>query len=31
MAVVYGGLLAFGTRLIESRRETLLAALAKDE
>ena len=31
MAVVYGGLLAFGAHLFESRRETLLAALSRDE
>ena len=31
MAVAYGGLLAFGAHLFESRRETLLAALGKDE
>jgi hypothetical protein len=31
MAVVYGGLLAFGAHLFESRREMLLAALSRDE
>ena len=31
MAVAYGGLLGFGAQLIESRREQLLAALAKED
>ena len=31
MAVVYGGLLSFGAHMLEARRETLLAALARDE
>ncbi len=31
MALAYGGLLAFAVHLLDSRREPLLAALARDE
>jgi hypothetical protein len=31
MAIAYGGLLAFGVHLLESRRESLVAALSRDE
>jgi hypothetical protein len=31
MAMVYGGLLGFAAHLLESRREPLLASLARDE
>ena len=31
MALAYGGLLAFAARLVESRRESLVAALSQDE
>jgi hypothetical protein len=31
MAVAYGGLLAASAHLLETRREPLLAALARDE